>query len=239
MKEFDRFERLYLVDFNGTTNKEIGLFATRPNIPVAEYLSESYTIPGRDGDLISYIGGVSDITIPVVFGFFGKPDKWMDKFRAAKRWLLKEDGILTLGDDQQFFYRVKKVTFDEGTREVKDIGEFTVNFLCEGYQYFKQGAYDYDIEEVLFNAYDLCKPVYRITGEGMCTLSVNGNNMVANVGQNLTIDSDLMIAYRTDGAIMNTTVTGDYENLWLNTGANAITITDGFDLKIQPNWRCV
>ena len=232
-------ERLYLVEFNGVTNKNIGLYATRPNIPVAEYLSESYTIPGRDGELISYLGGVSDIPIPVTFGFFGHPNKWMDKFRAAKSWLLKEKGTLVLGDDQEYFYKVKKITFDEGVREVKDIGEFTVNFLCEGYQYLKQGKYDYDISDVLFNAYDFCKPVYKITGEGMCTLTVNGKTMTANVGQNLTVDSDLMVAYRKDGVIMNTAVSGNYEDLWLNTGANMITITDGFDLKIQPNWRCI
>ena len=61
--------------------------------------------------------------------------------------------------------------------------------------------------------------------------------MTANVGQNLTIDTDLMIAYRQDGTMQNTAVTGDYENLYLLPGDNVISITDGFDLKIIPNWR--
>ena len=73
----------------------------------------------------------------------------------------------------------------------------------------------------------------------MCTLTVNGNEIKANVGQNLTIDSDLMMAYRKDGIVMNTSVKGDYDGLWLNAGDNTITITDGFELKIQPNWRCL
>ena len=70
----------------------------------------------------------------------------------------------------------------------------------------------------------------------MCTLTVNGNEMTANVGQNLTIDTDLMIAYRQDGTLQNTAVTGDYEDLYLVPGDNVISITSGFDLKIIPNW---
>ena len=95
------------------------------------------------------------------------------------------------------------------------------------------------IADVLYNPYALSKPIYMITGEGMCTLTVNGKSVTANVGQNLTINTDLMLAYRKDGTMMNTAVTGDYEDLWLNSGENSITITSGFSLAIIPNWRCL
>ena len=61
--------------------------------------------------------------------------------------------------------------------------------------------------------------------------------MRANVGQNITIDTERMIAYRTDGAMQNTAVSGDYEDLYLLEGANQIVITSGFGLKVIPNWR--
>lgn len=35
----------------------------------------------------------------------------------------------------------------------------------------------------------------------------------------------------------NTSVTGDYDNLILIEGRNKIEITDGFELKVIPNWR--
>ena len=72
----------------------------------------------------------------------------------------------------------------------------------------------------------------------MCTLEVNGNRMTANVGQNLTIDTDRMVAYRQDGTLQNTAVTGKYEDLYLTEGEIDIGISTGFDLKIIPNWRC-
>lgn len=58
-----------------------------------------------------------------------------------------------------------------------------------------------------------------------------------NVGQNLTIDTDRQLAYRSDGTLNNTAVTGNYEDLVLVEGDNKVTITDGFDLKVIPYWR--
>ena len=68
---------------------------------------------------------------------------------------------------------------------------------------------------------------------------MNGNEFVAEVGQNVTIDTDLMLAYRQDGRMMNTSVTGDYQELYLKEGDNTIEITEGFGLKVIPNWRCL
>lgn len=95
-----------------------------------------------------------------------------------------------------------------------------------------------DIDKVLYNRYFLSHPVYKITGEGVCTLTVNGKTMVANVGQNLTIDTERKLSYRLDNTIMNTSVTGDYDDLYLLKGKNSIAITSGFRLKVIPNWRC-
>lgn len=80
-------------------------------------------------------------------------------------------------------------------------------------------------------------PVYKITGEGNCTLTINGHPVTANVAQNLTIDTDKMVAYREDGTLQNTSVTGDYEDMYLWPGQNAITLTEGFTLTVIPNWR--
>ena len=61
--------------------------------------------------------------------------------------------------------------------------------------------------------------------------------MTANVGQNLVIDTERELAYREDGTLSNTAISGDYEELFLQEGENSVTITEGFELKIIPNWR--
>ena len=62
--------------------------------------------------------------------------------------------------------------------------------------------------------------------------------MTANVGQNLTIDTDRMIAYREDGTLNNTKVSGSYEDMYLQPGNNKIEFYGG-NLKVIPNWRCL
>lgn len=80
---------------------------------------------------------------------------------------------------------------------------------------------------------------YMISGEGACVLTVNGKTMTADVRQNITIDTDRELAYRKDKTLSNTAVSGKYDDLYLQEGENEITITEGFDLKIIPNWRCL
>ena len=83
----------------------------------------------------------------------------------------------------------------------------------------------------------MCEPIYRIAGEGFCTLTVNGNEFLANVGQEIIIDSSRQISYKNDGQMINTDVTGDYKWLWLTPGDNTLSVTDGFAVNITPEWR--
>ena len=101
------------------------------------------------------------------------------------------------------------------------------------------GKYEITDFENIYNPYSVSHPEYLIIGEGNCTLTVNGKTMEANVGQNLTINTDLMLAYRKDGEMQNTQVTGNYEDLYLAEGENQISISAGFEMTVIPNWRCL
>lgn len=232
---------MYEISRNGRKNTNVGVMvANRPSIPAPEYITNEVEIPGRDGKLYEETVNISDITISIPFVFIRDPQRWQDQFREAKRWLLaKQDDKLILGDDAAFFYKVKHTKINESERKVRESGEFTVDFICEGYQYLLDGEDPKEIKDVLYNPYMICHPTYLITGEGRCTIKVNGNTMVAEVGQNVKINTDLMLAYRIDGTIKNTSVTGEYENLYLKEGDNTITASSGFDVKIIPNWRCL
>lgn len=232
---------MYEIIRNGKKNTQVGVMVSkRPSIPSTEYVAEEIEIPGRDGKLYRELGNVSDITISIPFVFISDPYRWQDRFREAKKWLLgKEDNKLILGDDPGYFYKVKHTSVGESERKVMESGEFTVDFICDGYLYVIEGAEEHEVSDILYNPYALCHPIYVITGEGMCTLNVNGNAMTANIGQNLTVNTDLMLAYRTDGTFQNAAVTGDYESLYLQEGGNTVELSAGFGLKVIPNWRCL
>lgn len=229
---------MYSFKFNNRASSEFPAFVVnRPNIPVANEDVTTYKIPGRNGTLIVREGTYPDIPISIPMVYKSTAEEFAETFRNLKDWLFsKVDNKLSFSDDEGFFYLVKNVTLSENKRTKRYIGNFTVTFTCEAYQYHVSGSEFLNVENSLFNPYDQSHPVYKITGEGVCVLTVNGNRFTVNVGQNVSIDTGRMITFREDGTIQNTISTGDYEDLYLNNGNNTISITEGFKLKVKPQW---
>lgn len=229
----------YDIQYNGETAHSHGVSViARPSIPVPEKRFLEYEVAGRDGKLLEFDGTYNDIQISVEMNFLSPRDEWMSRFRDVQHWLLGDgDGKLFLSDDHGVFFKVKAVALGNVDRVVFRLGRFTATFTCDPYSYLETGLRAYTMAEVLFNPYAVSHPVFRITGEGPCTLTVNENTMTANVGQNLTIDTDRMLAFRQDGTITNTDVTGDYAGLYLLPGQNTISITEEFTLAVEPHWR--
>ncbi len=228
------------IEYNGVRSSAMKIYAReRPSIPAAQQRTEEITILGRDGSLFTSDGAFEPTEIPVLFNYIGKETQWADRWRKAQEWLSARNSILRFADDSGFFFRISHVTIDSVERTTARIGNFTATFHTrDGLYYLDTGLRECDPEEIGYNPYETAHPIYKITGEGTCTIIVNGNQIRANVGQNLTIDTERMIAYRQDGTLQNTKISGDYENMYLTKGMNRVRATDGFDVKIIPNWRC-
>ena len=228
------------VEYGGIRGSSLKIYAReRPSIPAARVRREGIVIPGRDGMVYQSDGTFEPTDIPVRFNYIGKETQWSERWRAAQRWLAKENAKLRFSDDDGYFFWIDHVELDENERTTGRIGNFTATFTTrDGLYYLNSGLREHSKEEIQWNPYETSHPLYKITGEGVCTLEVNGNRMTANVGQNLTIDTDRMVAYRQDGTLQNTAITGKYEDLYLTEGEIDIGISTGFDLKIIPNWRC-
>lgn len=229
----------YDIEYAGELAEDYDIYIIeRPDVPVPEIDREQITIPGRDGDLYMSDKTVKDIQIHINMNFMTEPDRWGEKFREAKAWLLgNQTGILRLSDDQEWFYRVKKVSIGTSERTCKEIGKFQAVFVCSGYTYREDGATSHTIEDVKRNNWEKCQPIYVIKGDANCTLTVNGKPFKVNVGQKCRIDTERQLTYRDDGQLANADVKGDYEDLYLQGGENTIEITPGVALEIIPNWR--
>lgn len=221
--------------------------------PARKY--EEYDVNGRDGVYIENENTYDDIEIVVDFILIIKDGKMHDSFRKIKKWLLSSGtGKLVFTDDPEYFYLVKRVKIEEA-KQLGDRGSvFSVNFICEPYQYLISGETEYGISDVLNNPYDECHPLYIVSGRyGTYKLIVNGNTVEVYVstsdGKTSTptyIDTEKMIAYTEDG-IRNTYLKGDYESLYLQEGENTIETpksTSGHaqgytsTVKVIPRWRC-
>ena len=227
---------MFYIEYNNQKNTDFGVaVTTRPSIPAPEPRGDYVQIAGRDGELLIKDGTYENIVIDVSMNFVRPPVKIAESYRSLKRWL-RGGGILRMGDDVDVFYKVKQASIVQYARHTKFGSDVTAEFVCDPYTYYDSGLLPIT-GGTIYNPYDTAHPVYKITGEGMCTITANDKSITANVGQNLTIDTDLLIAYREDGTLQNTAITGDYDFLWLDYGQNQVSITNDFDLKIIPNWR--
>ena len=228
------------IEYGGIRGSSMKIYAReRPAIPAARVRREQIVIPGRDGAVYESDETFEPTEIGIPFNYIGKESEWADRWRVAQRWLAKENAKLRFSDDDGYFFWIDHVELDENERTTRRIGNFTATFTTRaGLYYLNSGLREHSKEEIQWNPYETSHPLYKITGEGVCTLEVNGNRMTANVGQNLTIDTDRMMAYRQDGTLQNTAVSGKYKDLYLTEGEIDIDISTGFDLKIIPNWRC-
>ena len=173
------------VEYNGILASSLGIYAKDiPDIPAAVRKEKTVDIPGVDGTLILLEGGYESTEIKVDFNFIGDSDRWDERFGLAKKWLSKRGGLLRLGCDPEHYYKILKVKVDDGKRITERVGNFTATFLTkDGLRYLESGLGEMSASDVVDNPYEIAYPIYKITGEGECTLAVNGGKMVANVGQ--------------------------------------------------------
>lgn len=232
----------FFIVFNGKSNEELNInVAKRPSVPSPKRRYRETEVPGRDGMLYEDLGTYENIDIEIEFSFISRvSEEFNSDYRKIKKWLNNvKDNKLKFSDDLGFFYFVEKVEIDTPERIIKRAGKFIVTFICEPWQYLKDGEESIKIESSIDNEYDITYPVYDIIGEGLLILSVNGNETKINVGQRIKIDTKLGICYKADGTFNNIAFRGDYKSLILKEGNNTFSYTNGFEIYITPRWRCL
>lgn len=222
----------YQIQYNGSTSADHGaILYDYAKFSGAQKHYNTIAVSGMLGELVSTDDYTSNATINCTFGILNK--NFMETVRDIRRWL-RGTGELIISDNPDVYYRVWKINYGDINRELRKYGQFSVDFLCTPYEYALDGKQEYD--SLSYNSYDECKPVYIINGTGKCTLTVNGKTMEVQVDQEITIDTNKMLAYRDPLILQNTLVSGNYEDLWISSGDVSINVSDGFTIKIIPNW---
>lgn len=234
--------KVYMYDFYTDTVRASDYyiwFRSYPVITRGKQKVTSVEIPGRFGTLTEREETWSDTTVTMAIDLtvplFERHS--VDEIYIQFRNRVLKSTELYLEELHSRFFRVKNVEESSYSKESDITISLNLTFTCDPAEYVGAGKYAHDVEDILWNPYSICCPVYQIFGSGTCTLAVNGKSMVANVSKNLTIDTDLMLSYQEDGTLKNTEVTGNYRDLYLQEGENEVSVTSGFEMKVKPNWR--
>lgn len=230
------------ITFRGVSSDTFPLtITTPPQVTHSEIRGESYVIPGRDGELFTQNPYRGNAEIRVSFAMVAADavntsDSYAQKLRDIRKWL-SGAGKLIIGDSTDSYYEVLKTTIVTDSRVIQRYGIIEVAFTVYPYEFLSSGDTAITTFPITNNAC-ISRPLYKISGSGSGTLTVNNNNMTYTVDGNLYIDTRKLIAYKLDnGSKLNRSdkINGIYDELLLNPGSNSISATVG-TLEVTPRW---
>ena len=235
---------MYDMYFNKMYSEDLGFkIIKRPSVPASIKQYTEIEIRGGDGKLYKK-NNLQDIEFTVECNFINKEtydEDWHEQYRQIRSWINNiEDNQLIFDDIWDWYYEIKKVSIDSFDRIYKRMGKFNLKFLASPYMY-KISNREILLQQNIFrNSASISKPTFRIVGNGICELSVNGNSVSCNVNGQLTIDTIWDKILEADGsyAIGKTNIK-DMRKLYIQIGNNNITWTDGFKVYMKPNLRTI
>ena len=229
------------IKFKGTSSTTYPLIITTPpQVTHSELFVDEYQIPGKNGTLYGANPYRGSATITVSFALVAEDgltdgvSKYQTSYRSVRQWL-QGTGKLIIGDSTDSYYEVQKVVIATDERAILRYGNLQAVFTVYPFEFLNSGDTAIDPGNTINNEGDQASPLYKITGTGSGTLTVDTKTMTYTVDGELWIDTRRYIAYDALGANKNSVLAGDYDDLKLDTGTHSISATAG-TLKIYPKW---
>ena len=217
--------RNYVIINGVNSNTKTGLAIKElPPISKPAIRTNTETIDGRDGDLVTRLG-YSAYDKAMEIGLFGTYD--IDSINT----FFNQSGTITFSNETDKYYRFEILNQIDYNQLIK-FRTATVVFHC---QHFK-----YEVGETAItlssgnntvknkgNIYS--KPIITINGSGTVSISLNGNQIFSidmSDNSKIVIDTENLEAYDPDSnVLLNRIVTGDYDDFKLESGNNTINLS--------------
>lgn len=225
--------RPYII-INGVPSTRIEglIISTLPSISKPEIRTDTETIDGRDGDIITKLGysaydkdfniGLSkDYDIDEVISYFNSSGKIIFSNEPDKYYnFMILDAI-----DFEKLIRFKTATINVHVQPFK----YSAIETKQTFNFNEASVGNFSIRN---SGNYKSKPIITITGSGTTNLYLNGNQvLVIALGTNtstIAIDVDSMNAYQPNTLnLLNRNVIGDYEDCMLEVGKNTISFSGG------------
>lgn len=231
--------------------------ASDETIPSPKYYDFDDVL-GRDGSTTSFMGTYANKQITFDCSFVNDnrkiPQAWYDQYRKIKSWIMgtndqNETHKLQISDDKEWYMNIVDANISDCTRTNHEVGSFTVSFTVEPYSWAVAGDKWYSLDDVRYNPYAKCYPLWKIVNVGTtkkdCDIKINDeytftiNNCYTN--RNYYIDTDLQVTYMSDSSdnIIRAGRSGLEEWTILESGMNTIKTTSGFEITCKPRWRAL
>lgn len=220
--------RPYII-INGQSSLEVNglMICSLPPITKPQMRVTAEEIDGRDGDIVTPLG-FSAYDKEIEIGLFGEfdIDDVIDFFNQS--------GKITFSNEPDKYYNFAQYNGIDFEKLIR-FKTAKVGFHVQPFKYAlneSEKTFDFSSSatsgelSIRNNGNYISRPQIKLTGSGTVNLSINGAQvMVINMAGNpvVILDSTEMNAYSPDNTLLNRAVTGNYDNLVLESGKNTIS----------------
>ena len=228
--------------FNGKSSVDYGVQIEKyPVRPYPERIYDSYTVPGRSGDLVYDTKAYKNVvqSYECYFKNPGASSYEMERYLTA--WLLQPKGYQILEDsyDSEVYRRAIYAGPAEVSSFFGKYGRCTLEFNCQPQRWLKSGRYPVNVEDgtQLWNDGELALPLIQVAGTGAGVLSIGSSIMeLKEIPEGLTIDAESQNVY---AGLKNwneiVTITGGFPGL--PHGQTGLSFSGGITaVSITPRW---
>lgn len=231
----------YFIIYDNKSNLDLEIeVVKRPIIPMPTRKYKVIDIEGHDGSYYEDKEIYENITFLIEFNFVeDNLNNIRNRVRKIKRWIENaKDNKLVLSDNKGYYYNVCKAEMGEvNYGEIYEIQSFNISFTVEPYQYLSDNQ-ELQLSTIMYNNWDVCQPIYRIVGNGICILNINGIIINCTINGQLIIDTQFDKILNSDRTLaIGKTDIKKMQNLYLKEEENTFSWSSGFTIYIIPNWR--
>ena len=228
-----------MIWFNGKSGDDFHLVVQRyPDVILPVRKNEKVSVPGRNGDILIQQDAFENVSQRYEIYISAEQTRLTPITHKVAEWLCVK-GYHRL-EDSYFLDTFRLAAFNGGL-EIENIlnrfGRATIEFDCKPQRFYKFGDFFIDVDDgdKLKNPSPFtAKPILQVSGSGTATITINDKTLELTDCDNLTIDCELMQAYR-NGISMNGTVSGDFFDL--PQGESEIYWTGGITgIQLKPRW---
>lgn len=239
-----------IVVYNGVSSEEMGIVVEHPpkySFPQRDF--EVTHVPGRNGDVVFDTGSYQNVTREYEIAIGDENKDFTPQANLISEWLHSSRGYARLEDTYEPEYYRLAMFKDEGTIEnlLQHMGRITVAFNCKPQRFLKSGDVTIELNKsgsLLVNPTKFpSRPIIKVFGSGSGVFAIHnkvtGKNYtvtISNIDQYVTINSDLMDAYK-DTLNKNSTITLSSGFPILDQDVNELTWSGGITkVEVQAKW---
>lgn len=228
-------------EFAGVDSRDMGILIRQ--MPIRYQPGRNYThkkVSGRNGTTRLGDGSYNDVTVRIECDLHDA-----SRMADVAAWLTG-DGFLRFSDEPDMMYSASiEKEFSRASIIPRMAGQrFTVLWTCHPYRYIYPEAAVITVsasDPVVSNPGTApSDPMYKITGSGDFSVTVNGDVLYfTDITDGIIVDAELMDALTYDGALLaNDKMSGKPPQLL--PGLNVVSWSGNVSkIEITPRWRCI